>query len=110
MAQDATDLRTLVDAEKVKRNKERLSAARKLANKKSKSTERERILQRVRGEQRRTGAKLLGKPAPRKVRRGKSSVAKKTGANRTVIQKTPTAVINVLRGSETREKVRKATE
>lgn len=111
MARDASDLRTLVDAERIKANKERLNAARKLANKQRESSATsERIKKLVRAQERRTGAKLLGKLAPKKVRRGKNFAAKPTGGGKTVIQKKPTALINVLSGSEIREKVRRATE
>ncbi len=61
---------------------------------------------RVKAEQERTGKNLIGKAAPKPVKRGGSDFVTETSS--AVIQKKPTAVINVIRGSETREKVERA--
>lgn len=98
MAEQAEqDLKTLTEAEKIRQDKKRLKAA-----------ERARILNRVRAEERRTGAKLLGTPAPKRIRRGKFK--EPITPSKQVLQKKPSTVINVITGRKTRLQVEKAVK
>lgn len=100
MAEQAEkDLEALAEAERIRRDKKRLAAAK---------AERDRIRERVRAEERRTGARLLDTGAPKKIKRGKFKEPAKT--SKQVIQKKPSTVINVITGRETRLKVERAVQ
>ncbi len=107
--QAKSDVKTLDEAEQIKRSKERLAAAK---------AEQERIDKLIRANQQRTGAKLLGKGPPRKIRRGRFADRKRPSntAVRTDESKKKTLggafkkAADVLSGETARERVRRATE
>ena len=105
--QAETDVKTLAEAERIRRNKERLAAAK---------AERERILKRVREAER--GQQLIGRKPPKRIKRGKFKEPAET--SKVVIQeepgKAPTIAgafrraADVVAGKETKRRIRRATE
>lgn len=69
--------------------------------------ERKRILARVREQEKRTGAKLIGKAAPKPVKRG---VFRKDKGASGVTKRKGTAVINVMSGRDTKRTVKRVVQ